>query len=404
MVTPHSYPRAYESVLRQHLEEEGSMALVSGPRQVGKTTVCQAVASPGAYLNWDADADRALVRRGQAAVVERFGLERIRARPPVVVFDELHKFGRWKRFLKGLYDLHGKDARFVVTGSSRLDVHQRGGDSLMGRYLLYRMHPLGVGELVRQTVPTQPIQPPAKLSDANWKALREHGGFPQPFARRDARFTRRWRELRLTQLVREDLRDLTRVQELERIGALATLLSARSGSQLSFASLAQELHVSPDTSRRWIEVLATLHHGFLVRPWFKNVARALRKESRWYALDWTAVEDPGHAAETLVAAHLKKATEGWTDLGLGTFDLHYLRDKQGHEVDFLVTRDRRPWFLVEVKLAEDRLSPDLARFQEALGTAHAFQVVLELPYEPVDVFGERRPVVVPARTLLSQLF
>jgi predicted AAA+ superfamily ATPase len=403
MVTHAPRPRLYESILRQHLAEETSMAFVSGARQVGKTTICRAVASAGAYLNWDVDADRAIVRRGQEAVVERLGLQRARARPPVVVFDELHRFGRWKRFLKGLYDVHGKHARFVVTGSSRLDVYQRSGDSLMGRYFLYRMHPLGVGELVRQSVPTEPIQPPAKLSDADWKALREHGGFPEPFVRRDARFTRRWRELRLVQLVREDLRDLTRVQELERIGALATLLLERSASQLSFASLASELHVSPDTARRWVEVLATLHHGFSLRPWFKNVARSLRKEPRWYALDWTAVDDPGRRAETLVAVHLRKAVEGWTDLGLGAFDLHYVRDKQGHEVDFLITRERRPWFLVEVKLSEERLHPELARYQGALGTAHAFQAVLEMPYEDVDVFKERRPVVVPARTLLSQV-
>ncbi len=403
MVKTSTRPRIYESILRRHLDEETQMAFVSGARQVGKTTVCQGLASADAYLNWDVDADRAVVRRGQAAVVERLGLERARARPPVVVFDELHRFGRWKRFLKGLHDVHGKRARFVVTGSSRLDVYQRGGDSLMGRYFLYRMHPLGVGELVRQEIPEQPVQTPARVSDADWNALLEHGGFPQPFLRRDARFTRRWRGLRLVQLVREDLRDLTRVQELERIDALATLLLERSASQLSFASLASDLHVSPDTARRWVDVLATLHHGFLVRPWFKNVARSLRKEPRWYALDWTAVDEPGRRAGTMMAVHLRKAVEGWTDLGLGAFELHYLRDKQGHEVDFLVVRDRRPWFLVEVKLAEQRLHPDLARYQAALGAAHAFQAVLEMPYEDVDVFHERRPVVVPARTLLSQI-
>jgi hypothetical protein len=403
MVNTPPRPRVYESILRQHLAEETQMAFVSGPRQVGKTTLCQSLATAGTYLNWDVDADRAVLRRGQEAIADRLGLRRARARSPIVVLDELHRFGRWKRLLKGLYDAHGRDARFVVTGSSRLDVYQRGGDSLMGRYFLYRMHPLGAGELARQTVPDVPVRKPARIDDADWEALLEHGGFPQPFVRRDARFTRRWRELRMIQLVREDLRDLTRVQELERIGTLATLLLERSGGQLSFASLAQDLAVSPDTTRRWIEVLATLHHGFLVRPWFRNVARSLRKEPRWYALDWTAVEDPGRRAETLVAVHLRKAVECWTDLGLGAFDLHYLRDKQGHEVDFLVVRDRRPWFLVEVKLAQERLHPELARYQEALGAAHAFQAVLELPYEDVDVFTERRPVIVPARTLLAQL-
>ncbi len=403
MVIPRPVPRVYEDILRRHLAEESQMAFVSGARQVGKTTLCQSFASAGSYLNWDVDEDRNVLRRGQAAIVERLGLERARARPPVAVFDELHRMGRWKRLLKGLYDAHGKHVRIVVTGSSRLDVHQRGGDSLMGRYFLYRMHPLGVGELVRPRVSEALVQAPAKLRDADWEALWEHGGFPQPFVRREARFTRRWRELRLVQLVREDLRDLTRVQELERIGALARILLERSAAQMSFASLANDIHVSPDTLRRWVGVLATLHHGFLVRPWFKDVARSLRKEPRWYSLDWAAVEDPGHRAETLVAVHLRKAVEGWTDLGLGRFDLHYVRDKQGHEVDFLVVRDRRPWFLVEVKLAEDRLHKELARFQDALGAPHAFQAVLELPYDAIDVFQERRPVVVPARTLLSQI-
>lgn len=402
MVTAATQPRLYSAMLRRHLAELSQMAFVSGARQVGKTTVCRALATQGAYLNWDIDADRAILRRGQQAIADHVQLQRVRAKPPVVVLDEVHRAGRWKALLKGLYDAHGQHARFVITGSSRLDVYQRGGDSLMGRYFLYRMHPLGVGELLRQDVPEQEIRPPKKLADGEWKALLEHGGFPDPFLRRDARFTRRWRDLRVVQLVREDLRDLTRVQELERMGTLATLLLERSGGQLSFASIAQELAVSPDTARRWIEILNSLHHGFLVRPWFKNVARSLRKEPRWYALDWTAVDDPGRRAETLVAVHLRKAVDCWSDLGFGKFELHYVRDKQGHEVDFLVVRDRRPWFLVEVKLAETRLHPDLARYQQVLGGTHAFQVVLELPFEPVDAFAARQPVVVPARTLLSQ--
>ncbi|MBK7877687.1 MAG: ATP-binding protein [Planctomycetes bacterium] len=380
------------------------MAFVSGPRQVGKTTVCEEFADPGAYLNWDRDRDRNVLRRGQESVAQHVGLDRSRTKPAVVVLDEVHRYGRWKHLLKGLYDAHKRDARFIVTGSSRLDVFQRGGDSLMGRYFLYRMHPLGVAELVHPTVPEQPIRPPGRIADADWTALLEHGGFPEPFLRRTAAFTRRWRSLRMVQLVREDLRDLTRVQELERIEMLALLLLERSGGQLSFASLANDLHVSPDTAKRWVRLLANLHHGFLVRPWFKNVARSLRKEPRWYSLDWTAVDDEGRRAETLVAAHLKKAVDGWTDLGLGAFDLFYLRDKDGHEVDFVVVKDKRPWFLVEVKLGEDRLAADVHRFHEVLGTQHAFQVVLGLPYEDVDVFADDRPRVVPARTLLSQLY
>jgi predicted AAA+ superfamily ATPase len=273
----------------------------------------------------------------------------------------------------------------------------------MGRYFLYRMHPFSVAEILRQDAPSVAIRPPAACPASEFDALWEHGGYPEPFLRRDARFTRRWRRLRRHQLLREDLRDLTRIQDLARMESLAGLLDERAGRQLVLANVARDLGVTPVTARQWVETLTALHHGFLVRPWFRNVSRSLRKEPKWYPRDWSGVEDPGARAETFVACHLLKAVEGWTDAGLGEFDLAYLRDKEQREVDFLVVKDRRPWFLVEVKRAEDHLSPALEHFQRQLRAGHAFQAVVNLPYVAADCFRETRPVVVPARTLLSQL-
>lgn len=161
--------------------------------------------------------------------------------------------------------------------------------------------------------------------------------------------------------------------------------------------------MSVDTVKRWVDLLTRLHFGFIVRPWFANVTKALRKEPKWFLRDWSGIADDGARAETLVACHLLKAVEAWTDLGLGDFDLRYLRDKLKREVDFLVVRDRRPWFLVEVKAADTALSQALAHFQRQTQAAHAFQAVLDLPFEPVDCFSVNRPAVVPARTILSQL-
>lgn len=87
----------------------------------------------------------------------------------------------------------------------------------------------------------------------------------------------------------------------------------------------------------------------------------------------------------------------------GEFDLRYVRDKEKREADFLVLRDRKPWCLVEVKASDTRLSPALAHFQKRTGADHAFQAVVDLPYEPADPFRRRAPLIVPARTLLSQL-
>lgn len=394
--------RIYDAMLREHFAEHRQMALVSGPRQVGKTTVCRGHSS--LYLNWDNPDDRRLILSGPGPVGEAAGLDILRAKPPVVTFDELHKYPKWKAWLKGLFDTHGEHARIIVTGSSRLDVFKRGGDSLMGRYLLYHMHPWSVAECIHTDLPESPLRSPAPIRDEDWQALLEHGGFPEPFLKRNPRFTLRWRNLRHEQLSREDLREVTRVQDLGTMELLMRLLAERSGQQLVFAHLSREIGITIDTAKRWIDLLERLHYGFLVRPWFKNVTKALVKEPKWFLRDWSGCEDPGARSETFVACHLLKAVDGWNDLGLGRFELRYVRDKLQREVDFLVIQNREPWFLVEVKTGDTRLSPSLAHFQEQTRAPHAFQVVMDLPYEPVDAFTTHKPTIVNARGFLSQLF
>ena len=401
MVHMIEHRRLYSTILADHLQRHRQMALVSGPRQVGKTTACRAISDT--YLNWDNADDRRRMLLGPAALAETLQLDRLRTTPPVAVLDELHKYSKWKALLKGFFDTYGDRVHLIVTGSSKIDLFRRGSDSLMGRYLLYRMHPLSVGETLRTDLPAREIQTPAEIAASDWNALWEHGGFPEPFYRRDARFTRRWRSLRQEQLSHEDLREVARVTDLGTMETLMQVLGERSAQQLIYSNLASELQVSVDTIRRWIDLLARLHYGFLVRPWFRNVAKALRKEPKWFQRDWSGVADEGARAETFVACHLLKAVEGWTDLGFGDFELRYLRDKQKREVDFIVVRDRKPWFLVEVKAGDKNLSPSLGYFQGQTKAAHAFQVVIDFAYEAADCFRVARPVVVPAKTFLSQL-
>ena len=379
------------------------MAFISGPRQVGKTTTGRGLSD--AYVNWDDIDHRERVLAGPQEVVHMLGLHRLAAEPPLVLFDELHKFPRWKQFLKGLFDTYGQRIRIAVTGSSRLDVFRRGGDSLMGRYFLYRMHPFSVAEIGSPQLPSDGvIRQPRRISDDDFGALWLYGGYPEPFLRRDARFTRRWRSTRAAQLVREDVRELTGIAQLGQLEVMARVLTERSGQQLVFDNLARQVRVSADTVRRWIAALSDLHLGFLVRPWFKNVSRSLRKEPKWFLRDWAAVRDVGQRAETFVACHLLKAVEGWNDLGLGAFELGYLRDKDKREVDFVVVRDGEPWFLVETKHEDAALNPALHYFQQQLGAPLAFQATVAADYVDADCFASPgHPLVVPARTLLSQL-
>lgn len=395
--------RVYDTLLEHHLANFRQMAFISGPRQVGKTTSCKAVGD--VYMSWDNTQNQRTILQGTDALASELGLDVASAKKPVIVFDELHKYAKWKNTLKGLFDDAADRCKIVVTGSSRLDVYRRGGDSLMGRYFLYRMHPFSVAECVDTTLPDKGklLRAPKAISDDDWNALWQFGGFPEPFIQRDKTFSRRWSSLRLQQLSKEDIRESSQILNVAQIGVLVQILTERSAQQLVYSSLAQEIAVAPITVKEWVNLLEMLHFGFLVRPWFKSIANSIRKEPKWFLRDWSNVKDEGPRAETMVACHLLKAIEGWNDLGLGDFGLFYLRTRLKKEVDFLIAKDNKPWCLVEVKLSERGRSPALADFMEQTGAPHALQVVLDMPFADVDCFSYDRPVVVPARTFLSQL-
>lgn len=394
--------RVYEAVLAEHFRDNRQMAFLSGPRQCGKTTLAKSLADR--YFTWDDLATRRLVAGDAAGLADAAGLGIAAVEKPVVTLDEIHKFVRWKSFLKGFFDLYEDRMRLVVTDSARLDIYKRGGDSLMGRYFLYHMHPLGVAELVRPDLDVREMHPPRQIDASDWDALWNHGGFPEPFVRRDARFTHRWRKLRREQLFREDLRDLTRVADFAGIRTLSELLLARAGNQIVAASLSREIGVAEKTVKTWVATLEYFHEGFTVRPWFRNVENSIRKTPKWYQRDWCEVADEGARFENLVACHLLKAVDMWNDLGLGDYALHYVRNKAKAEVDFLVAKNGKPWFLVEAKTADAKLSPTLGAMQRATGAEHAFQVVRDLPYAAADAFAYREPVAVSAQSFLSQLF
>jgi len=404
MVNMKARKRFYDTLLNEHLTAHRQMAFVSGPRQVGKTTTCRNHAD--SYVNWDNIDDREQILGGPAKLVERLNLHRLSKTIPVALFDELHKHPHWKQFLKGFFDTYADQIHIMVTGSSRMEVYRRGGDSLMGRYFLYRMHPFSVAETLCRDLPDPKriVRSPKKVKEQDFNALWNHGGYPEPFLKRDPRFSRRWQSLRSEQLLREDIRDLTQIQQIDQLAMLVNLLTDRSARQLVYSNLAKNVRVSVDTVRRWIDVLNSLHLGFLIKPWFKNVSRSLRKEPKWFLRDWAGIEDTGDKAETFIGCHLLKAVDGWNDMGLGKFQLAYLRDKQKREVDFVVVRDGKPWFLVEVKRQDETLSCALKHYQEQTRAPFAFQVVINADYVSADCFAKpRSPIVVPARTFLSQL-
>lgn len=373
--------------------------LLAGPRQVGKTTLAKQWLESlrGRYLNWDAAEDR-------EAILKR---DYLRPYPPAaLLLDEIHKYPRWKGYLKGLYDKESKRLQLVVTGSARLDLYQRGGDSLFGRYELLRLHPFSVGELAHGQV----IPPPADWlncrgesggentgNEKAWRRLAAFGGFPEPHTLADPFQHQRWSLRRRELIIKEDLQDLTDVRLVELVEHLFLLLPSRIGAPLSINSLRQELSVSFNTVSSWISILERLYICYRLSPYHDKIARSLRKEQKLYLWDWSQVPDPAARFENMVAGHLLKNVHAWNDLGYGDFELHYWRSKQKEEVDFVITNKRKAIAVVECKLADTGISHSLVKLAAALGDIPAIQLV----EEPGIQFRKGSTLVVSADLYLA---
>jgi predicted AAA+ superfamily ATPase len=360
--------------LWQELAAEKAMVFMAGPRQVGKTTLAREISAAHAnkvYLNWDVVTDRSRLLDDAYffQAVARSDESR-----PLVVLDEIHKYRDWKNYLKGAYDRFHREYRFLVTGSGRLDAYRKGGDSLAGRYALFHLWPLTLAELLdhRATLEDFRTDPLGVVPDEDgraedtWRRLGRFSGFPEPYVRARPTSYRRWSRDYHSQLIREDIRDLTGIKAIGDVETLFSLLPERVGSPLSITSLKDDLKVAYNTVKSWMNALARFYLTFSVTPWTRRVVRAIHKASKVYLFDYAVIEDRAARFENMVALELFRAVSTWNDLGHGPFGLHLIRNKEGEEVDFLLTEKRRPLLLVEAKSTETRVEPRLAKFQEQL--------------------------------------
>lgn len=402
--------RCYEYLIEDHIQHHGQMAFLAGPRQVGKTTItrhCHALSHHYRSFNWDILKDREKILAGYEYLIQGLPVDAVILPKPLLILDEIHKYKQWKNFLKGLIDQYKDQLNIIVSGSAKLNIFRRGGDSLMGRYFLYRVHPLSVAELVAPQwtkIPTILFSAPQKIDLEQWNALFEFGGYPEPFLKQEKRFYNQWQQLRQEQLFKEDIRNLEQIQDLSQMEVLAYQLQHQAGQLLNYSHLANKVRVSDPTIRRWIGVMESFYYCFKVSPWSKNIVRSLLKEPKIYLWDWSAVKEEGAKIENFVASHLLKAIHFWTDSGMGQFGLHFLRDKDKKEVDFLLSKEGKPWILLEVKKsATASLSQSLLYFQSQVKAEIVLQLAFDLPYIDVNCFEIKEPKIVPLMTFLSQL-
>jgi len=397
--------RFYTSIIQQQLRDHRKMIFICGPRQVGKTTIAKAIAQTYArslYLNWDYPEDRLRITQDYAGIAQELSQPVLGESRSLLILDELHKFKRWKNFIKGFFDKHGDSIDIIVTGSAQLTTFSRTGDSLMGRYFPYTIHPISLGETISDRhVLDDGLYQPCR-SDA-FHNLLQFGGFPEPFLKVDPRFALQWQNLRHQQLFKEDIRDLAGVRDLQQMELLAMLLSQRVGQLVNYTSLANDIQISNTTVRRWCSVLEATYFCYFLKPWSRNIRRSLVKEPKIYLWDWSLVDNHGARFENCVASHLFKTIMFWNESGMGRFGLFFLRDKDQKEVDFVVTKNNEPWLLIETKKSDIKLSQNLLYFQAQTGAPYGLQVMQNMDYVDLSCFKKHKTIIVPAETFLSQI-
>jgi predicted AAA+ superfamily ATPase len=394
----------------KELASEKSMVFMSGPRQSGKTTLAQIISrsfTNSLYFNWDI-----LDHRRQLIENPTFfeAVERKDSSTPLIVFDEIHKYRDWKNYLKGVYDQSHREYQFLVSGSGRLDIYQRGGDSLAGRYFLFHLWPFTIAELSASAATIdaflrEPLHISMDRSDEIreiWNTLSALSGFPEPFLSGRKQTYRRWTAAYSQQLIREDIRDLAGIKSSNDMETLYQLLPSKIGSPLSIPSLSRDLKVSYNTVRNWLSVFERFFLVFSIGPWTTKIARAIQKERKIYLFDAPRIEDPAARFENMVAVELWRAITAWNELGHGLFSVHFIKNKEQEEVDFIIAKEHRPFLLVETKLSDAEPSSSLKKFQRALKVP-AVQLTNEGNGYWIRSNEDQSILVAPAYQWLSQL-
>lgn len=402
-----------ERILYQKIWEKLSsyknMILLSGPRQSGKTTLAKIISkgfNNQVYYNWDdIPSKRKLIE--DPYFFEK--TDRMDESIPLVILDEIHKYSDWKNYLKGVYDSFADEYKFLVTGSGRLDLYQRGGDSLAGRYMKFHLLPFTYSELTNHqySVPyfidhLFRFQEDKKTDYDLWDSLFELSGFPEPFLKGEKDFYRLWSNNYQHQLLREDIRDSTQIKKFNSLEILYSLLPLKVGSPLSLSSLNSDVRVSVDSIKTWLQVFEMHYLIFRVSPWTNKIPRAIKKDKKVYLFDYVQIDEESIRFENMIGLELYRAILNWNDLGLGDFSLHYIRNKEKEEVDFLICKNHHPILLIECKLSDENISKNLIKFQNKLDVP-AIQLVNKKHIGRIVTNQKNKILVISAPRWLSFL-
>jgi predicted AAA+ superfamily ATPase len=315
---------------------------ITGPRQSGKTTLSRLLAPELPYFSLEDPDTRSFATEDPRAF--------LRQASDGAILDELQRAPELFSYLQGVVDADRRMGRFILTGSGQFELIESITQSLAGRASIITLLPFSLAEL--QAAGRAPSSVDELL----------HAGFFPPVHDRPVEPTL-WLQDYISTYLERDVRQILNIQVLATFQRFVQLCAGRIGQLLNITSLAADTGITRVTAESWLSVLQASHLVFLVRPWFNNLGKRFIKTPKLYFCDpglaawFLGVRDPGH-----VTAHPQRGAlfENWimtellkTQTNHGRKPtLHFLRDKEGHEIDALIETAPDTFQAVEIKSGE----------------------------------------------------
>ena len=315
---------------------------ITGPRQSGKTTLSRLLAPDLPYFSLEDPDTRSLATEDPRAFLRQIS--------DGAILDEVQRAPELFSYLQGVVDSDRRMGRFILTGSSQFELIESITQSLAGRASMLTLLPFSLAEL--QSAGRAPSTVDALL----------HAGFFPPIYDRPVEPTL-WLQDYISTYLERDVRQILNIQDLATFQRFVQLCAGRIGQFLNITSLAADTGITRITAESWLSVLQASHLVFLVRPWFSNLSKRLIKTPKLYFCDpglaawFLGVRDASH-----ISAHPQRGAlfEDWvmtellkaqTNRGIKP-SLHFLRDKEGHEVDALIETAPDTFQAIEIKSGE----------------------------------------------------
>jgi predicted AAA+ superfamily ATPase len=348
--------------------------LVTGPRQVGKTTLLKRITEEFAYVTLD---DPIMLQSAREEAGTFF-----KNTPPPIFVDEIQYAPNLFPYIKMMIDPEHKKGQFYLSGSHRFLMMKDVTESLAGRLGLIELPGLSLREINgiafdKPFIPTDEYYAERKkdLKETSYKEIWNiihRGSMPMMHAEKDIDWALFYGSYVKTYIER-DVRDLTQVGDEGKFLKFMTVLAACTGQLLNLASVARDVNISPPTAERWLSILQTSQVVYLLQPYHNNLIKRAVKTPKIYFLDtglaayltkWSTPEVTQNGAmagaffETFVIAEVIKS---YLNKGKDA-PIYFYRDKDMNEIDLLILQGQT-LYPIEIKKHADPNKKDISAFR-----------------------------------------